>query len=66
MAVARGEHRIAADEPKVWFTSTESIAKVLSAGNREPAAGHRREDARLARRVGPDYREGRSPTSPAR
>ncbi len=35
MAVARGEHRVAADEPKVWFTSTESFAKVLSAGNRE-------------------------------
>jgi predicted transcriptional regulator len=35
MAVARGERRIAADEPKVWFTSTESFAKVLSAGNRE-------------------------------
>jgi len=24
-----------ADEPKVWFTWTESFAKVLSAGNRE-------------------------------
>jgi predicted transcriptional regulator len=35
MAVARGEHRIAPDEPKVWFTSTESLAKVLSAGNRD-------------------------------
>jgi predicted transcriptional regulator len=35
MAVARGARRIAADEPKVWFTSTESFAKVLSAGNRE-------------------------------
>lgn len=35
MAVARGEQRIAADEPKIWFTSTESFAKVLSAGNRE-------------------------------
>jgi predicted transcriptional regulator len=35
MAVARGEHRVAAGEPKVWFTSTESFAKVLSAGNRE-------------------------------
>jgi predicted transcriptional regulator len=35
MAVARGERRIAAGEPKVWFTSTESFAKVLSAGNRE-------------------------------
>jgi predicted transcriptional regulator len=35
MAVARGEHRVAAGEPKVWFTSTESFAKVLSAGNRD-------------------------------
>jgi predicted transcriptional regulator len=35
MAVARGERRIAPDEPKVWFTSTESFAKVLSAGNRD-------------------------------
>ena len=35
LEVARGERRILADEPKVWFTSTESFAKVLSAGNRE-------------------------------
>ena len=35
MAIARGERRVAAGEPKVWFTSTESFAKVLSAGNRE-------------------------------
>jgi predicted transcriptional regulator len=35
LAVARGERPVAADEPKVWFTSTESFAKVLSAGNRE-------------------------------
>jgi predicted transcriptional regulator len=34
LAVARGERRIKASEPKVWFTSTESFAKVLSAGNR--------------------------------
>lgn len=34
MAVACGEHRVAPSEPKVWFTSTESFAKVLSAGNR--------------------------------
>ena len=34
LAVARGEYRVA-DEPRVWFTSTESFAKVLSAGNRE-------------------------------
>ncbi|MGA3399061.1 MAG: helix-turn-helix domain-containing protein [Acetobacteraceae bacterium] len=35
MAVARCERRIVPNEPKVWFTSTESFAKVLSAGNRE-------------------------------
>ncbi|MBV8593134.1 MAG: helix-turn-helix domain-containing protein [Caulobacteraceae bacterium] len=35
LAVARGERRLAAEEPKVWFTSTESFAKVLSAGNRD-------------------------------
>lgn len=34
-AVARGERRMAADQAKVWFTSTESFAKVLSGGNRE-------------------------------
>src|SRR6202035_3302962 len=34
LAVARGEYRVAG-EPRVWFTSTESFAKVLSAGNRE-------------------------------
>lgn len=35
MAVARGERRVASETPTVWFTSTESFAKVLSAGNRE-------------------------------
>lgn len=35
MAVALGKRRIAAGEPKVWFTSTESFARVLSKGNRE-------------------------------
>jgi predicted transcriptional regulator len=35
MAVARNERRGAPNGPKVWFTSTESFAKVLSAGNRE-------------------------------
>lgn len=35
MAIARGERHVAPDEPKVWFTSTESFAKVLSAGNRD-------------------------------
>src|SRR5580658_5820537 len=35
MRIARGEHRISPRDPKVWFTSTESFAKVLSAGNRD-------------------------------
>jgi predicted transcriptional regulator len=35
LRIARGEHRVAAGEPKVWFTSTESFAKVLSVGNRD-------------------------------
>src|SRR2546427_4338636 len=35
LPVARGRQRIAPDEPKIWFTSTESFAKVLSAGNRK-------------------------------
>lgn len=33
--IAKGEERPEPGEPKVWFTSTESFAKVLSAGNRE-------------------------------
>lgn len=33
IAVARGEHKRAADEPKVWFTSMESLAQVLSTRN---------------------------------
>jgi len=35
MQIARGQHHVAPGEPKVWFTSTESFAKILSAGNRE-------------------------------
>jgi len=35
LAVARGEEKPAPDDPKVWFTSTESFAQVLSSGNRE-------------------------------
>jgi predicted transcriptional regulator len=34
MAIAQGKQRVVADDPKVWFTSTESFAKILSAGNR--------------------------------
>lgn len=35
LAIARGERRPSPDEPKVWFTSVESFAKVLSDRNRE-------------------------------
>ena len=35
MRIARGEEKPAPSDPKVWFTSTESFAKVLSAGNRD-------------------------------
>ena len=34
LAIARGEHMPAKDEPKVWFTSIESFAKLLSEHNR--------------------------------
>ena len=34
IAIARGQHRTLANEPKVWFTSAESFARVLSDKNR--------------------------------
>jgi predicted transcriptional regulator len=34
MAIARGRLKPAPDDPKVWFTSIESFAKVLSDRNR--------------------------------
>ena len=34
VAIARGEYRPPAGEPKVWFTSAESFARVLSDRNR--------------------------------
>jgi predicted transcriptional regulator len=58
MAIARGERRVAAGEPQIWFTSMESFAKVLSAGNRdllriiaEKAPGSLDELARLTGRA---------------
>lgn len=33
LAIARGELKPAADDPKVWFTSIESLAQVLSSKN---------------------------------
>ena len=34
LVIARGEYRPASDEPKVWFRSAESFARVLSDRNR--------------------------------
>ena len=34
LAIARGNYKPAAGEPKVWFTSAESFARVLSDRNR--------------------------------
>jgi predicted transcriptional regulator len=35
LAIARGQRKLAPQEPGVWFPSTESCAQVLSAGNRD-------------------------------
>ena len=35
MRIARGELRISVGDARVWFTSTDSFATALSAGNRE-------------------------------
>jgi len=35
LAVARGQRKLSPREPRVWFPSTESFAKILSAGNRD-------------------------------
>ena len=35
LAVATGRRRLAPGEPRIWFPSTESFAKVLSAANRD-------------------------------
>lgn len=32
-AIAHGEHKPAPDEPKIWFSSIESLAQVLSSKN---------------------------------
>jgi len=38
LEIARGEYRPASGEPKVWFRSAESFARVLSDRNREMLA----------------------------
>jgi predicted transcriptional regulator len=35
LAIARGRRKLTPSEPRIWFPSTESFAKVLSAGNRD-------------------------------
>jgi len=35
IAIARGELKPGPQDPKVWFTSTESMARILSARNRK-------------------------------
>ena len=35
LAIAGGRRKLAPREPRIWFPSTESFAKVLSAGNRD-------------------------------
>lgn len=35
LRIARGEEKPSPDDPKVWFISTESFSKVLSARNRD-------------------------------
>jgi predicted transcriptional regulator len=35
LAIARGQRKLAPHEPRVWFPSTESFARVLSAANRD-------------------------------
>ena len=34
MAIARGEYKAPSDDPKVWFTSIESLAQVVSTKNK--------------------------------
>jgi predicted transcriptional regulator len=34
LAIARGQHKRAANEPRIWFTSTESFARIPSDKNR--------------------------------
>ncbi len=34
IAIAKGEYKPQSDEPKIWFTSLESFAKLLSTKNR--------------------------------
>jgi predicted transcriptional regulator len=61
LAIARGQRKLAPHEPRIWFPSTESFARVLSAGNRdllriiaEKAPGSLEELAQLTGRKKPN------------
>jgi predicted transcriptional regulator len=61
LAFARGRRKLAPRGPRVWFPSTESFARLLSAGNRdllrviaEKAPGSLEELARLTGRKKPN------------
>jgi predicted transcriptional regulator len=61
LAIAKGQRKLAPGAPRIWFPSTESFAKVLSAGNREllrliaeKAPGSLDELARLSGRKKPN------------
>jgi predicted transcriptional regulator len=61
LAIARGQRKLGQGEPHVWFPSTESFARVLSAGNRdllrviaEKAPGSLEELAQLTGRKKPN------------
>jgi predicted transcriptional regulator len=61
LAVARGQRKLAPRDPRIWFPSTESFARVLSAGNRdllrvisEKAPGSLEELAQLTGRKKPN------------
>ncbi len=56
LAIARGEVKASPDDPKIWFTSPESFARVLSNKNRALlefiAATHPKSLQELAQRTG--------------
>ncbi len=61
LAIARGQRKLAPRDPRIWFPSTESFARVLSAGNRdllrviaEEAPGSLEELAQLTGRKKPN------------
>ncbi len=45
LAIARGELKPGANDPKVWFSSVDSMARVLSSSNRKLLAVIRAESS---------------------